>query len=418
MTRRMLIAIGILALSACSESREPSKNGSPPPAAPAAGITLPAGFTATVFADNVGATRHLAVRADGVVYAALETTKDGHGIVALSDGNRDGRADRTEYFGDRPGTGLAIHDGHLYFGSDTEVLRYRLGAGLVPTAAPEVIVSDFPAQSQHATKPMTFDGAGNMYVSVGAPSNSCQENDRTPGSKGLDPCPQLALHAGIWKFDAGKPGQVHGRDGERYVTGVRNGLALDWNRAAGALYFAMHGRDQLSQLFPEHFTDAQNAELPAEEFHRAEPGGDYGWPYTYWDPLQGARRVAPEYGGDGKMRAPAGKYRVPLVALPAHWAPNDLVFYTGDAFPAQFRNGAFLAFHGSWNRAPLPQQGFNVVFIPMNATGEVTGKWSVFADGFQKAGYRPTGLAVGPDEALYVADDAQGRIWKITFAGG
>lgn len=439
MIRRPLLATACLALAACSEPQEPASDkeagAAPAPASESAaenltvtesGITVPAGFSAAIFADNLGATRHLAIRPDGVVYASMRTARDGHGLVALADDDGNGSAERIEYFGDRPGTGLAIHDGYLYFSSDTEVLRYRLDDGLVPAAEPEIIVSGFAAQRQHATKPMTFDEAGNMYVTVGAPSNACQEQSRTPGSPGLDPCPQLGLAGGIWKFDAATPGQVHGEDGEQYATGIRNGLAQDWNHAAGALYFITHGRDQLGQLFPEHFNDAQSAELPAEEFHRAAAGSNHGWPYTYWNHQIGARMVGPEYGGDGKTRAEAGKYATPLAAFPGHWAPNDLVFYTGNAFPERYKNGAFIAFHGSWNRAPLPQQGYNVAFIPMNAAGEVTAQWEIFADGFKgkdilespgDAAYRPTGLGVGPDGALYVADDVKGRIWKIGHAG-
>ncbi|WP_323845711.1 PQQ-dependent sugar dehydrogenase [Microbulbifer magnicolonia] len=388
-------------------------------AAVRAEISLPQGFTATVFADQLGATRHLAVADNGVVYASLMRPEQGHGLVALVDSDGDGSADQREYFGEGSGTGLAIHDGHLYFSSDTEVKRVPLAAMPVPGAAPQTIVSGFAPQSQHATKPMTFDGKGNMYVTVGAPSNACQKQARTPGSPGLEPCPQLESQSGIWRFADDKPGQRHGVDGERYATGIRNGLAMDWNHSAGALYFASHGRDQLSQLFPKYYNDAQNAELPAEEFHRATPGGDYGWPYTYWDPMAKARMVAPEYGGDGRKRAAAGKYPEPLLGLPAHWAPNDLIFYTADKFPAEYRHGAFIAFHGSWNRAPLPQAGFNVVFVPMNGAGQVSGEWKVFADGFrgEDSNYRPTGLAQGPDGALYIADDRYGRIWKVTYSG-
>ncbi|MFQ5346825.1 MAG: PQQ-dependent sugar dehydrogenase [Rhodothalassiaceae bacterium] len=392
---------------------------------PASGIALPQGFLATVFARDVGFVRHLAVRADGVVYGALRRMQDGGGIVALADDDADGVADRSGYFGDRAGTGLAIHDGYLYFSSDSEILRYRLGPGLVPDNAPETIVSGFPSQRQHATKPMTFDDAGNMYVTVGAPSNACQERMRTAGSPGLAPCPQRDLQAGIWRFDANRPGQVHGKDGERIATGIRNGLAIDWNASAGALYFATHGRDQLGQLFPEYYTAAESAEQPAEEFHRVVPGGDYGWPYTYWDPQRGARMKAPEYGGDGKTEAEAGKYQEPLVAFPAHWAPNDLVFYEGEDFPEEYRHGAFLAFHGSWNRAPRPQEGYNVSFVPMTAEGEVSGPWRVFADGFKgkavlaspgDAAHRPSGLAIGPDGALFIGDDKAGWIWKVRHA--
>jgi glucose/arabinose dehydrogenase len=187
----------------------------------------------------------------------------------------------------------------------------------------------------------------------------------------------------------------------------------------------MHGRDQLHQLFPDLYSAEDSAGLPAEEFHVVRAGADYGWPYTYWDPEADARMVAPEYGGDGKT-VTDGDYRAPLLAFPAHWAPNDLLFYTAEgAFPEVAQGSAFIAFHGSWNRAPLPQRGYNVVFVPF-AGAEPAGDWAVFADGFagaeviaapDDAEYRPMGLAQGPDGALYITDSAQGRIWRITYDG-
>ncbi len=394
---------------------------------PATGIRLPKGFRVTVFADRLGRTRHLVVRDDGTVYASLARRVQGGGIVALKDNDGDGQADLIRYFGDVAGTGIAIHGGFLYFGEDKRVLRAPLAPDRIAPAGPfETIVSGFPDQSQHATKPLAFDDAGHLYVTVGAPSNACQERMRTAGSPGLRPCPQRERQAGIWRFAADRPGQVHGRDGTRYAAGIRNALAIAWNRAAGALYFVTHGRDQLYSLWPQFYTPEDSAALPAEEFHRVREGGDYGWPYTYWDQIRNQRMRAPEYGGDGKTPAADGRYETPLYGFPGHWAPMALVFYEAEAFPPFFRHGAFVVFHGSWNRAPLPQEGYLVAFVPMNEKGDLVGRPIVFADGFKgreplhsprRAAFRPSGIAVGPDGALYVCEDKTGRIWRITFVG-
>ena len=129
----------------------------------------------------------------------------------------------------------------------------------------------------------------------------------------------------------------------------------------------------------------------------------------------------PEYGGDGKTAA-TGDYKDPLIGFPAHWAPNDLLFHSGTNMPEKYAQGAFIVFHGSWNRMPFEQDGFKVVFVPMR-DGQVTGDWEVFADGFTGAesiknpantAYRPTGLAEGPDGAIYITEDKHGRIWKVS----
>jgi glucose/arabinose dehydrogenase len=128
--------------------------------------------------------------------------------------------------------------------------------------------------------------------------------------------------------------------------------------------------------------------------------------------------LAPEYGGDGRAVGRCAAVAPPAFAFPAHWAPNALLFYTGTQFPAAYRGGLFVAFHGSWNRAPLPQQGYNVVFLPF-AGGRPRGPFQVFADGFRgptpDRTYRPTGLAQGPDGSLYMADDRGGRVYRVIY---
>ncbi len=424
------LLFGLLVLwsaSATAAAGRPGEAAAPPAlSAEAAGLRLPAGFTAEVFSEGVGPARHLAVRDNGDVYVALRAVTDGGGVVALRDTDGDRKADQILRFGETGGTGIAVHDGHVYFSSNVAIFRARLEDGkLAPVGPVETVVSDFPDQNGHRAKSIAFDDAGRLYVNVGAPSNACMEKHRTKGSPGQPDCPQLARHAGVWRFPAGKVGMTQVGEGQRFATGLRNSVALGWSPAAEAVFVVQHGRDQLRQFWKELYTAEQSARLPAEELHLLREGANAGWPYTYWDGRLGARMVGPEYGGDGKTKAPRGAYQDPLVALPAHWGPNAIAFYSGQEFPERYRGGAFIAFHGSWNRSPLPQAGYNIVFVPF-AGEEPAGGWEVFADGFAEtnvvaeppdATYRPTGVAVGPDGALYVVDSRHGRIWRISHEG-
>jgi glucose/arabinose dehydrogenase len=385
------------------------------------GIRLAEGFCALVMADGVGRARHLVVEADGDVYVRLREASGGGSIVALRDEDGDGRADRIERFDEAGGTGIGLRDGWLYVSTNREVYRWRLPAeGLVPEGEPELVVKGFPRQRGHAAKPFAFDGSGGLYVTVGSPSNACQEDGRGPGSPGVDPCPERDEHAGIWRFEADATYQDF-EDGERYAAGIRNAVALAWNRAEGALYVMQHGRDLLAQNWPDRFTFEQSAELPAEEMQRLTEGADFGWPYCYYDHLQGRRVLAPEYGGDGREVGRCAAFAEPVAAYPGHYAPNALLFYRGGQFGEAYRGGAFIAFHGSWNRAPLEQRGYLVAFQPFE-NGRPTRDWQVFADGFAAidpierpadARFRPMGLAEGPDGSLYISDSVRGRIWRV-----
>jgi glucose/arabinose dehydrogenase len=390
-----------------------------------AGLSLPDGFAAVLVADNIGRARHIAVNNNGDIYVRLRDDDSEKSIVALRDTTGDGKADIIEYFNDYTrGSGIEINNNFLYFSSDTTVQRYPLeNEKLIPEEAPEIIVKDFGYQTSHSSKPLTFDQSGNMYVTVGAPSNACQEKDRTLGSPGQDPCPLLDLYGGIWQFKADKVNQTQVDDGLRYATGIRNAMAIQWNTSSNILYGLQHGRDQLHQLYPEMYTEKESAELPAEEFLLIREGVDFGWPYCYYDPEQNKKILAPEYGGNGKIIGRCENAEDPIMAFPAHYAPNDLLFYNGNNFPDKYENGAFIAFHGSWNRAPLEQKGYNVVFVPFNGE-KPSGEWEVFADGFAgtssirgpgDAEYRPMGLALGPDGSIYITDSQQGRIWRIFY---
>jgi glucose/arabinose dehydrogenase len=190
------------------------------------------------------------------------------------------------------------------------------------------------------------------------------------------------------------------------------------------LFVTQHGRDGLQdyKLFP----DSVSVDIPAEEMMEVtKAGDDFGWPYCFYNQYISKKVLNPEYGGDAKTVGRCENVKMPAVAFPGHMAPNALLFYTGNQFPEKYRNGAFIAFHGSWNRTPLEQKGFFVAFVPFK-NGKPSGDWEMFATGFagreqvmspNQAMFRPCGLAQGPDGSLYVTDDVKGYVWKINFTG-
>ena len=385
-------------------------------------LKLPQGFTAVPIADSVGKNRHIAVNSNGDIYVKLNALKNGKGIIVLRETG--GKAKQVNTFGDFTGTGIAIKNGYVYATNNREVYRYKLNSKneVDPSQKPEKIITGLVGRRQHEAKTITLDNAGNIYVNIGAPSNSCQVKDREKGSPGQDPCALLDSTGGIWQFKADKPNQTY-KDGTRYATGIRNAVGVEWNDEVNDLYATQHGRDGLFQMFPEMFNEEQGAELPAEEMLRVKKGSDFGWPYCYYDHYQNKKVLAPEYGGDKNKQGRCEGVDTPVIAFPGHWAPNDIIFYTGSQFPEKYKNGAFIAFHGSWNRAPLKQKGYNVVFVPMK-DGQASGDYEVFADGFMgapeieapdEAKTRPCGLAQAADGSLYISDSVTGRIWKITY---
>jgi glucose/arabinose dehydrogenase len=390
------------------------------------GIKVPQGFNVIKIADSLGEPRHIAVNKSGGIFVKLRNPVEGKGILYLEDTDGDGAIDKQDGFASYGGTGMDLVDEYLYASSDQEIFRYPLDGDqkVADPTAVDTLVSGLIARRSHATKSFTIDENGNLYVNIGAYSNACQEEDRTLGSPGINPCPILDSAGGIWQFRTDKFHQTYG-DGNRFATGLRNVVGLDWNHFADALYVTQHGRDQLNTLYPDMYDQEASATLPAETLYRLEDGDDAGWPYIYYDQLQNKKILSPEYGGDGKQTA--GENAIdPLVAFPGHMAPNAMLFYTGDMFPDRYRNGAFIAFHGSWNRAPLEQMGYFVAFVPFN-NGNPSGEWEIFADNFggegaiyspEEAEHRPTGLAQGPDGSLYVSDDAGGAIFRILYSGG
>jgi glucose/arabinose dehydrogenase len=413
------------AASAPPEGQCPAGNG---------GITLPAGFCATVFADSVGHVRDIVVAPNGDVFVNtwsgeyfLTAPPPGGFLIGMRDSKHTGKADSIVRFGPSPatkgtgGTGIALYKGYLYAEAGPQIVRYKLPEGqLQPSdTTPEVIVTGMPIDGDHPMHPFVIDSSGALYTDVGSASNSCQLKNRTLNSPGHNPCTELQRRAGVWKFDANKTNQTFSPSA-RYVTGLRNGVGIALS-PDGSVWSTQHGRDQLGENFPELYTLVQSADLPAEELMHLMANADFGWPECYYDQNQKKLVLAPEYGGDGGKKIGVCANKVaPNVAFPGHWAPDGLAFYAAAMFPAHYQGGAFIAFHGSWDRFSGPQEGYDVVFQPFSG-GSPSGPYETFADGFagaivqpDKAAHRPTGLAVAPDGALFITDDKGGTIWRVT----
>jgi glucose/arabinose dehydrogenase/mono/diheme cytochrome c family protein len=402
------------------------------------GLSLPPGFCATIFADGIGHARQLVVASNGVVYVNTwsgryygnDTPHAGGFLVALQDTMGAGKADLNERFGETVqsggagGTGIGLHDDALYAEINDKIVRYALPAGsIVPTSPSVPIVTGLPLRGDHPMHPFVIDRDGSMYIDVATATNACQVKNRTPKSPGVNPCTELTTRGGIWRYDANKTQQAFS-PANRFATGIRNGegFAID---SADHIFVTMHGRDQLHANWPALYQPQEEATLPAEELLLLKHDGDYGWPECYYDGIQRKLVLAPEYGGDGgKEVGPCATKIAPIAAFPAHWAPNAMALYDKQQFPSHYRNGVFIAFHGSWDRAPYPQGGYNVVFQAL-ADDHAAGRCEVFADGFAgavkapgQALHRPSGVAVGPDGSLYVSDDIRGTIYRIVYRGG
>jgi glucose/arabinose dehydrogenase len=351
-----------------------------PRAAPAtdqARLRVPPGFAIEIFAQGLLRPRFLALDPRGTLLVSV--SRSGR-VLALPDDDGDGRADRAMLVAgdlDLP-HGLAVRQSALYVAETGRVVRLPYDpATRRVTGPPVVVVPDLPPRGAHWTRTLAVGPDGRLYVAVGSSCNACEERD--------------ARRATITRYEADGSGET------RVATGLRNAVGLAFRPGTGELWATVNGRDWLGD------------DRPAEYVTRVEAGGFYGWPYCHWA-LDGTLFPDPDLGSAGRCQHVAR----PSVLYQPHAAPLGMAFYTGTAFPPEYRGDLFVALHGSWNRA-VPT-GYKVVRIRLDGAPRVEDFATGWLDGARAWG-RPADVAVGSDGSLYVSDDTQGVVYRISYTG-
>lgn len=333
-------------------------------------IKLPPGFYIEQWAVVPNA-RGLALGKNGTVFAG---SKDAGNVYAITD-NGETRQVKILASGLNSPFGVAFRDGALYVSAVERILRFDgIEEKLNQPGSRVVIADNFPTEKHHGGKFIAFGPDGLLYVPVGAPCNICEPDPE-----------RFALIARI------KP---DGTGHEVYAYGVRNTVGFDWHPETKELWFTDNGRDWMGD------------NLPPDELNRApRKGMHFGYPYCHAgdipDPKYGAKRDC------NKLTPPAAKFD-------SHVAPLGMRFYTGEMFPAEYRNNIFVAEHGSWNRRN--KVGYRLKLVRVNKNKVV--KQEVFAEGWlenENAWGRPVDVLVMPDGALLVSDDYAGVIYRISY---
>lgn len=330
-------------------------------------LTVPTGFKVSVFAPDVPGVRYLALGPGGVVYASRPSAGT---IVRLPDANHDGVVDSVVVVAtglNRP-FGIAFRGDTMFVAENNEVVHFNPGS-----STKVVDVANIPGGGGHWTRTIVFGTDGKMYVSVGSSCNICDESD--------------SMRAAVVQFNR------DGTGGRVFARGLRNSVGLAINPTTGELWATNNDRDNLGD------------DVPPERINIIKDGKYYGWPQCY---LPGQKN--PEYAS-----ADCSSVEPPAITFQAHSAPLGLNFYTGTAFPADYRGDAFVAFHGSWNRS-VPT-GDKVVRVQVQ-NGKPT-SIDDFITGWQKPDGsrwgRPVGILMATDGALLVSDDMGGKIWRVTY---
>jgi glucose/arabinose dehydrogenase len=337
-------------------------------------IKLPPGFQISLYADAVPNARSMALGKQGTVFVG---TRSGGEVYAVIDRDGDQKADEvvTIATGLTAPSGVAFRDGALYVAEVYRVLRFdNIEATLRKPPKPVVVNDKFPKDMHHGWKYIAFGPDGLLYVPVGAPCNVCE--------------PDPDRYANIMRMKA------DGSDLEVFARGVRNSVGFDWDPRTKVMWFTDNGRDMLGDDVP-----------PCELNSAAQAGLNFGFPYCH-----GGDVKDPEFGD----KRACSDFTPPALRLGAHVAPLGVRFYTGEMFPAAYKERAFIAEHGSWNRSK--KAGYRVMMATIK--DNKVEKYEPFAEGWlqgERNWGRPVDMLVMPDGALLISDDQQGVIYRITY---
>ena len=344
-------------------------------------LHLPSGFHISIFADTEQSPRMMTFSPGGVL---MVTAMDDGTVLALPDPRHTGKADKvvTVLKGLNGPHGIAFHNGGLYIAEVNKIVRYDWDEAHLGASNPRH-VADLPSSGGgHMTRTLLFAN-GKLYASAGSSCNVCQESD--------------SRRATVTEMnDDGSGGRIFAR-------GLRNAVGLAYNQKTESVWATCNGRDWLGDDLP-----------PDEIFDLGKSGGDFGWPWCYGDRVPDTK-----YSKD----APAHCSNVvpPKVNLQAHSAPLGLAFYNGSMFPKPYQGDLFVAFHGSWNRS-VPT-GYKVVRIklkdqtqPEGVADFITGWMPPGATKSTKPAGRPVGIVIGADGSMYISDDNNGAIYRVTYS--
>ncbi|QDG51572.1 sorbosone dehydrogenase family protein [Persicimonas caeni] len=402
-TKCRIALIAALTLTACEtpNDQQPADNGeaqtnnaqadnnenndnTPPPKNPdldefpkLAQIELPEGFQIRMYAPDVPNARSLELSPNGTLFVG---NRSGDKVYAVIDKDNDYRADEVKVIaeGMRSPNGVALHEGDLYVAEISKVWRFKdIEQNLDDPPEPELVSDAFPTDGSHGWKFIKFGPDGKLYVPVGAPCNICK--------------PDYSKYANIQRMDP------DGSNLELVAKGVRNTVGFDWHPQTNDLWFTDNGRDMMGDNRP-----------PDELNHVTEKGQHFGYPFCH-----GGDIPDPEYGDE----ASCDEFVAPAQKLGPHVAALGMRFYTGDMFPAEYKNQIFIAEHGSWNRSS--KIGYRVMMVRLDDEGNAT-SYEPFATGWlqgESSWGRPVDVELMDDGSMLVSDDASGTVYRIVYVG-